>query len=762
VNIKIKIIAISTIAGILLGILESLLDYFFFFKQSYTSFFQILNPFSSGHELFVRLIILSSFIILGISIAGMIKKLQASEKSLNDQKYSLGKLNEELEATNEELHATNEEFETINNDLMRSQTDLLELNAILSESEEKFKIVSEQHHTGIIIFQESNLIYSNPMSASLTEYHLKEMSEWRYDDFTKLLHQDDIQFIINYQKMIDSKISIDTPVFTRLRTKSGRIKWIELFLKGIMFKNRPATMISFSDITVRKRYEDELIDSEKRYRELYDSILDGYVRLDKDGWIVEFNDAFKIMTSCAESELTGLQYTDLLNPKSQKHYKKITEEQVKIKGHTDLFESEIIRENGDILPVEMRTYLLKNEDGEYDGVWSIMHDIKKRKIAENEMLKSSKIESLGIFAGGIAHDFNNLLTAIIGNISVAKYSSNLEDDLYKTLTDAENASLRAKDLTHQLLTFSKGGAPLKAVTFIKGLLVDTAEFVLSGSKIKAEYSIPDSLWNADIDKGQISQVIHNIVLNARQVMNEGGIVKISAQNKNVTAIDNIPVQDGKYIQISIKDNGPGIQNENIAHIFDPFFTTKEKGSGLGLSITYSIIKKHEGHIEVRTDIGKGTLFNIYLPATEECPLERIDPDSKITTGKAKARILIMDDEDFVLKTAKKMILKMGHDVFLAKDGDIAIKEYKKAKVESNPYDIVIMDLTIPGSMGGKSAINELKIFDPQVKAIVSSGYSNDPVMANYRDYGFTAVIPKPYTYEELYEIIYRVLNGNRS
>ncbi len=761
-NIKIKIIAISAISGILFGLIESLLDYFYFFKGVYPSYYSIIIPETFGHQAFIRLIILISFIIFGIVISRMIEKLQISEKSLIDQKYKLGKVNEELEATNEELLATNEEFETINNELMRSQTDLLELNSILSESEEKFKIVSEQHHTGIIIIQDGNLIYANPMSASLTEFHLNEMSGWRYDDFTKLLHQDEIQFIINYQKMIDSRISIDTPVFTRLISKTGRIKWIELFLKGIMFKNRPATMISFSDITVRKRYEDELIDSEKRYRELYDSMLDGYVRLDKEGYIIEFNEAFRIMTSYTDSDLTGMKYTELLNPKNQKQYKKITEEQVIVKGHSDLFESEIIRKDGELLPVEMRTYLLKNEEDEYNGVWSIMHDIKKRKIAEHEMLKSSKIESLGIFAGGIAHDFNNLLTAIIGNISVAKFSCSRDDDLCKTLTDAENASLRAKDLTQQLLTFSKGGAPLKTITLVKNLLIDTAEFVLSGSKIKAEYSIPENLWNADIDKGQISQVIHNIVLNARQVMNEGGIVHISAENKNITAIDNIPIRTGKYIQVSIRDNGPGIPSENITHIFDPFFTTKEKGSGLGLSITYSIIKKHEGHIEVKTEIGKGTLFNIYLPATEESPLERIDPESCKISGKAKAKILIMDDEDFILKTAEKMIHKMGHEVFLAKDGDIAIKEYRKAREEGKPFDIVIMDLTIPGSMGGKSAINELKLFDPDVKAIVSSGYSNDPVMANYRDYGFIAVAPKPYTYEELYEIIYRVLNANKN
>jgi PAS domain S-box-containing protein len=757
VNIKIKIITISTLAGILLGFMESLLDYFIFQNHQYASFYYVIIP-DSGHEVFGRVIILISFAILGIIIGKMIEKLQESEKSLKDQKYNLNKLYEELKSTNEELIATNEEFETINNELMRSQTDLLELNSILSESEEKFKIVSEQHHTGIIIIQESKLIYANPMSSSLTEFHLKEMSEWHYDDFTRLLHQDEIQFIINYQKMIDSKISIDTPVFTRLITKTGRIKWIELFLKGIMYKNRPATMISFSDITVRKRYEDELIESEKRYRELYDSMLDGYVLLDIDGTIIEFNDTFKKMTSREESDLNGLQYSDLLNPKTRKQYLKIIDDQVKIKGHSDLFESEIIRDDGNSIPVEMRTYLLRNEDGEYNGVWSIIHDIKKRKIAEHEMLKSSKIESLGIFAGGIAHDFNNLLTAIIGNISVAKFSCNPDDEICKTLTDAENASLRAKDLTHQLLTFSKGGAPLKTVTLIKGLLVDTTEFVLSGSKIKAEYSIPENLWNADIDKGQISQVIHNIVLNARQVVDEGGIVKISAQNKIITSIENFPVNEGKYIQISIQDNGPGISNENIMHIFDPFFTTKEKGSGLGLSITYSIIKKHEGHIEVQTEIGKGTLFNIYLPATEQAPPERINPDSKNSAGRSKARILLMDDEDFILKTAEKMILKMGHDVFLAKDGDIAIREYKKAKSEGNPFDIVIMDLTIPGSMGGKSAINELKIFDPGIKAIVSSGYSNDPVMANYRDYGFIAVAPKPYTYEELFEIIYRTLN----
>ncbi len=394
---------------------------------------------------------------------------------------------------------------------------------------------------------------------------------------------------------------------------------------------------------------------------------------------------------------------------------------------------------------------------ERTAILVLAYDITEKRKLEDATLKAQKLESIALLAGGIAHDFNNYLTGIAGNITLAKMSLNADEKAYNRLIEAEKALKRASNLTKQLLTFSKGGMPVLKSTSIVDLLKESVNFVLSGSNVKCNFSIPDDIWNANADEGQISQVINNLVINAAQSMPGGGIINIQAQNVVIEEKDTIPLKHGNYIKVSVQDHGVGIPNENIDKIFDPFFTTKKTGSGLGLSITYSIIKKHNGYITAESKLGKGTTFHFYLPATlEKAPVTEKTQEETIKHGKGK--ILVMDDEEIIRDLAYEMLDSLGYDAAVVEDGSKAIDCYKKAKETNEPFDLVIMDLTIPGGMGGNEAIKKLLEIDPEAKVIVSSGYSNDPIMANFREYGFKGVIPKPYKMTEVSEVVHKLIN----
>ncbi len=387
-----------------------------------------------------------------------------------------------------------------------------------------------------------------------------------------------------------------------------------------------------------------------------------------------------------------------------------------------------------------------------------MNSMHNKLFKWQDMLRAHKLESLGILAGGIAHDFNNILTAILGNVSLVKMWSNPSDKIYPRLDAVERASIRAINLTQQLLTFSKGGAPIKKTTSILELIRDSAEFALRGSNIKCEFDMEEDILPVEVDKGQISQVIHNLVINAEQAMPAGGKIIIKAKNIKVKKHESFQIPEGIYIMISIIDSGTGIPGEVLSKIFDPYFTTKQKGTGLGLAIAYSIIKNHGGIITVDSEYGKGSVFNIYLPASDISPINEEMSEDKLY--KWKGRILVMDDEEIVRNTIGDMLVDIGYTVEFAMEGSEAIRKYKEAKLSGRPYDIVIMDLTVPGGMGGKDAVKEILKFDPSARVVVSSGYSNDPVMANYQIYGFSGVITKPYELKKLSKELYRVMNTN--
>jgi signal transduction histidine kinase/CheY-like chemotaxis protein len=399
--------------------------------------------------------------------------------------------------------------------------------------------------------------------------------------------------------------------------------------------------------------------------------------------------------------------------------------------------------------VARRTAELKSANEE------LLAQISEKRKIEDELLSTRQLESLGILAGGIAHDFNNLLTAILGNTSLAKMFAAPDDKIYARLEDVERASIRAKDLTQQLLTFSKGGAPIRSVTSITNVIRESSQFALRGSKSRCELYVTDELWPVEVDEGQISQVVGNMAINADQAMPEGGVVEIRAENVNLLKGQVVTLEPGRYVRLSIKDSGIGIHSDHLGKIFTPYFTTKQTGSGLGLATSYSIVKKHGGVIIVESETGRGTTFHIYLPATEkEIPKKEASSMTRIT---GSGRILVMDDEEFIRDTAREMLATVGYEVDHACDGAEAIELYINAKLAGEPYDLIIMDLTIPGGMGGLEAMQKLLDIDPDARAIVSSGYANGPVMAHFTEYGFKGVIAKPYLAEELYKAVHDVL-----
>ena len=388
------------------------------------------------------------------------------------------------------------------------------------------------------------------------------------------------------------------------------------------------------------------------------------------------------------------------------------------------------------------------------GVVLVFRDATEKRRLQDEQQKVQKLESIGILAGGIAHDFNNSLTAIIGNISLAKFYAKPGEKVFEKLEEIERAAMRTKNLTQQLLTFSKGGEPIREIVSISKLLKEATLFALRGSNVLCRFDVPENLWPVSIDAGQINQVISNIIINAEQSMPEGGEIQVNAQDVEITPQAPIPSGSGKYVKISIRDQGIGIPKDQLTKIFDPYFTTKQKGSGIGLTVAYSIIDRHNGYLMAESE-GTGSTIHVYLPATSRSSLKQSSRPGKLISGVGK--VLLMDDERIIREVGSEMLHLLGYKVVCARDGAEAVKFYRQLHKEGRTFDAVILDLTIPGGMGGKDAVSKILSLDPDASVIVSSGYSNDPVIADYRRYGFRAAVCKPYRIQELSTILHEVM-----
>lgn len=506
------------------------------------------------------------------------------------------------------------------------------------------------------------------------------------------------------------------------------------------------------DITERKRMEEEALASERELLKItLNSLEEGVIATDQNGRVMLLNCAARKMIGCSEEEAYNQPLSQLLtvcDGKTGEKFETFPPEA----NHPDLV---LITRNMGKIPITLQNSPIKLPNGKEIGMVTVFQDITEKRQAERELIKSAKLESLGVLAAGIAHDFNNILAAIISNLQLATVQYAKQIDISSTLAQTVEISYKASALTKQLLTFAKGGAPVKKNAPLDRLIRETTEFVLRGSNIKVEYQIPSDLWPVAIDVGQISQVIHNLVLNAKQAMQHGGIITISVHNVEIGANQKQKLKPGNYVQITITDQGVGIKPEILGKIFDPFFTTKPSGNGLGLATAFSIIRQHDGVIEVESEVEVGSTFRIYLPASTQAA-ERETEEHETTVPGERLRILLMDDEELICRAVAELLTNFGHEIVTTHNGEETIKAYQEAKLENNPFDVVILDLTIPGGIGGKEVITRLRSFDPQIKAIVCSGYASDPIMADYQKHGFSGVVSKPYRIDELLAVLRQV------
>ena len=525
-----------------------------------------------------------------------------------------------------------------------------------------------------------------------------------------------------------------------------------------VFAGSIADMVSLvMEASELKQAEKALADEKERLAVTLKSIGDGVITTDTEGYVFLMNRVAEKLTGWKQENATGKPLPNIfkiINEQTREPCTNPVEKVMKTGDMTELANNTIlIAKDGKEKIIANSGAPIRDKDSKIIGVILVFRDITESRKREREHLKAQKIESIGLLAGGIAHDFNNILNLILGNISIAKvaYQNKSKDvKIEEILTNTAKAVHRASGLTQQLLTFSKGGSPVKKTSDITELVKETISFTLKGSASKCKFEIPGKLYTLEIDEDQINQVIHNLAINADQAMPEGGVIEVRMENITVGVNNPLSLQPGPYVRISIKDNGTGITPDNLDKIFDLYFSTKERGTGLGLSVSHSIIRNHDGFINVDSSLGKGSTFHIYLPASEK-PLVIEKKKEGIVEG--TSRVLVMDDEELLRELLEAMLETLGYQTELTENGQEALEKYKEAKQSGQDFDAVILDLTIPGGMGGKETIQELKKIDPNVKAIVTSGYSNDPILANFREYGFVDILKKPYETESLSTIL---------
>jgi PAS domain S-box-containing protein len=520
---------------------------------------------------------------------------------------------------------------------------------------------------------------------------------------------------------------------TPLRDEEGRLR---------------GAVSAFVEITERKNMEKALRESEELFRTLCDSAPIGIFKADCAGRKLYSNPRLEEIYGLSGEACLGYDWCRAIHPDDRGDIRRIWQESGATK-RPFTHEYRLLNSRGETSWARALVSPIKNPDGEVTGYVGTVEEITELRQARDEMQKTQKLESLGVLAGGIAHDFNNILTAILGNISLARMQLHDMEKTAKRLADAESAASRAKDLTRQLLTFARGGEPVKKVIEAAALLREAAGFAIHGSTVKCEFALAEGLWPVEVDEGQLSQVIHNLVINAVQAMPDGGIITIGAEN-----FSTIP-EGQRCVRIFVADNGSGIAAQHLQRIFDPYFTTKQQGSGLGLATCYSIIKKHGGTIAVESTMGKGSTFYLTLPASELCM--GAQPVFQTDVAYGIGRVLVMDDEEPVREALQAMLDVLGYTAECAQNGAEAVDLFRKRKEEGTPFSAVILDLTVPGGVGGKEAITALLEIDPKVKAVVSSGYSTDPVMANYLEYGFSAVLTKPYLLQDMSKVFQELL-----
>jgi len=623
---------------------------------------------------------------------------------------------------------------------------------------------------------------------------IKGIPEWQWivgagvylDDVEKDINVLQKSANANLQKKIYTNLAILlTILFLFLLIRYFLVKYVgkELslflsFFKRAAFSNEKINLskIKFNEFYDMAKHANKMLDDkraiEKKLQEEKEnlavtlrSIADSVITTDTSGRITSMNRVAEKLTGHSSEEAKEQPLMNIFHVVNRDTREPLENPVQKIlQKKTAVFldrQTLLISKHGREYIIEDSAAPIRDAESNVIGTVLVFRDVTEKIKNEQEIQKIKKLESIGILAGGIAHDFNNLLTGIFGNLSLIKMHIHKGDKIFKYLESAEKSIDRATNLTSQLLTFAKGGQPVKQDAQIGPLIREAALFNLRGSNIKLDIKISRALWPVKVDKGQFSQVIANLVINAKQAMPRGGALSIRLTNFH-NSTGRLPLSAKQCIRIRIKDEGTGIKNKYLERIFDPYFSTKNQGSGLGLATVYSIIKRHEGFVEVKSQWGKGSTFTIYLPASASADPHPASVKNKRASSEqtiAALRFLVMDDEQIIRQVTAEMLHSLGHTVEFAGSGEEALKKYERQKNTGRLFDIVILDLTVPGAMGGRETIEKILKINPQAKVIVASGYSNDPILADYEKYGFKGKIIKPFRMEEFKQAIEQVINS---
>jgi PAS domain S-box-containing protein len=629
----------------------------------------------------------------------------------------------------------------------------------LRESEERLRVIFEASQAGIILVAPDGVIsFANRRMAKMLGIGIEELVGTRYGAW---LHPSDQEAgALQAARLVAGEIRSVTVERHYLR-HDGSDFWG--YLSGRRLENSDGSLRALvgciADVTDQKSSQNALAREKERLAVTLRSIGDGVITVDADGKVVFLNRVAEALCGFRQEEAAGLPLDQVFRVLDERTRAPRENALARALGSGGVIEQSenglLMARDGSEHVIVSKTAPMLDRGNQIPGAVLVFSDITERREIEEELFKARKLESLGILAGGIAHDFNNLLTGIMGNIALSR--AKLPDDHGAALflDRARQGAEQSKELTQQLLTFSKGGAPVKKLTSITQILMDSAVFALRGSNVRCDFDLDPDLWSAEIDTGQMSQVISNLVINADQAMPDGGSILIRAENE-------LPLEEsdhGRRIRITFKDTGTGICEEDLGRIYDPYFSTKATGSGLGLATVYAIVKNHDGEIRVFSRLGHGTTFAVTLPAQMlSAPLqepESAHPEHRPDTK--GGRILLMDDEDSIREMASAALSMFGYQPVVACNGEEMLELYRQALASNDSFDAVIMDLTVPGGMGGKEAVKKLLELDPRAVAIASSGYSEDPVMADYQDFGFAGIISKPYSLQYLDQALQEII-----
>ncbi|MEL6823124.1 MAG: PAS domain S-box protein, partial [Calditrichota bacterium] len=640
-------------------------------------------------------------------------------------------------------------------------TDRKTVQIALLESEERFRTIFDNAGIGImLILPDGSIMVSNVAMREMLGFEESTMRGLMFRDFYS--HDSGMPEHSELSRILENTAGMYQfdCVLGRKQADSISVHVTTSLVKNSDNQSQFIILMA-EDVTERNNALRALVEEKERLSVTLKSIDDGVIAIDNLNRVILANEVAGGLLDCKPNQIIGKPLQAALQNGSfgsGEFWQRLIEDSEDSIHREPL---EVQRENGRKLKITTALSAMYDDERKRIGSVIVLRDVTNEIALEEELRRTQKLESLGILAGGIAHDFNNILTAIIGNISLGKLSLSEQHAVSLRLDDAERAAVRAQDLTRQLLTFAKGGAPIKRAASITEIIRETADFVLRGNRTKCEYLFSPDIWNVEVDEGQISQVINNLVINSAQSMPNGGTIHILCEN--FEAVEDARFRDiyltpGNYVRIVVGDEGVGIPKQYIEQVFDPYFTTKQKGSGLGLATSYSIIKRHEGYIFVESDYQKGSEFTILLPAKPGLEVKDRQQSQAVYGGNGK--ILVMDDEETILEVAEAMLIRLGYEAVLCKDGAEGIEAYHQAVREHAPFRAVIADLTVPGGIGGKEMIATLRKSYPDMLALVSSGYSNDPIMAEFREHGFQGRILKPYNVQILGAALKEVVNVN--